>query len=181
MYIYDMILVQMKNVCKMHSVIQVVTRPSHELKPFTAIAVKAIMPKTISGNNPHRKKFEEVYGKSIRHDSWLQICHEIKDAGLKVDMKTVSFYAKFKKIRPRTLITKEVINKLNNFSSAYKENWSGRELYSLIKQNTDLSNNAAYKPFYKANLSFGTETVYSFEQAYLVLTFAYTIRPKKEE
>lgn len=140
------------------------------------------MPKTLSRNDPHRKQFEITYGKTIRHNYWLQICREMQAAGLKVDMKSVAFYATFKKHHRRKPLIKEVVEKLTAFVNEYDSSAEllGREIAALIKQNSNLTDNAIYKCFHKAGFSFCRDTQYSFNTAYQILTFAYTIRPKKE-
>ncbi|NJS17000.1 MAG: hypothetical protein HC787_09580 [Nostocaceae cyanobacterium CSU_2_110] len=112
------------------------------------------MPKTITGNDPYRKKFQEIYG-NVRNSQWLNIRTELRSAGLKLDMKTVEFFANFKKLQPRTILTKEALSKLDVFTVKYSfTSVTGSELSTLIRSTTNLSNSAIYKSFYKAQLSF---------------------------
>ncbi|NJO28105.1 MAG: hypothetical protein HC874_11580, partial [Richelia sp. SL_2_1] len=76
------------------------------------------MPKTITGNDPYRKKFQEIYG-NIRNSQWLLFRTELRSAGLILDMKTVEFFANFKKLQPRTILTKEALSKLDVFTVKY--------------------------------------------------------------
>ena len=136
------------------------------------------MPKTITGNDPYRKKFQEIYG-NIRNSQWLNIRTELRSAGLKLDMKTVEFFANFKKLQPRTILTKKALKKLDAFTVKYSfTDFTGSDLSTLIRSTTNLSNSAIYKSFYKAQLSFSKDRLYSFDEAYRVVTFAYTMCPK---
>ena len=134
------------------------------------------MPKTLTGNNPLRLKYEEVYGK-IRHSQWLNVRSEIVNAGLTLDSATITFYAQFKKLQPRKVLTRKTLQKLNDFAYTHqgiKNSFSGAELETLILKNTTLPQYALYRCFYKAKVNFCKEKLYTFDEAYRVLTFAYT-------
>ncbi|MGI2906177.1 hypothetical protein [Tolypothrix sp. VBCCA 56010] len=140
------------------------------------------MPKAKSATDYYRQRFETVYGKSIRHDQWLQICQEMRGADLKLDIKTIEAYASFKKANPRKPLTKNAIQNLETFTQEYSppQAITGKEITSFIeKLMPGLGGYSLYKSFYKAGLSFKADRTYSFEEAYLVLTFAFTIRPKR--
>ena len=148
------------------------------------------MPKTISRDNPQRLKFEKEYGRTIRHDHWLKICSEMKQSGLEKNHRNLTFYAHFKQIFPRKTLTKEMIEKINHFSTKCEsiknkketqQGFLGDEIIYLLKTTTSLSKGMIYKSFYKAGLSFNKECLYSFEQSYRIVVNAYTTiaRPKK--
>lgn len=149
---------------------------------MTAIAVT--MPKSKSATDYYRQQFESVYGKPIRHSYWLQICREIREAHLKLDSKTISAYASFKKHNPRKPLTEDAIQKLKIFTQTYQgaQEIIGKEITLFIQQlMPELQAYSIYKSFHKAGLSFKADKQYSFDETYLVLTFAFTIRPKKED
>ncbi len=137
------------------------------------------MPPVKSSFDSYRKQYQEIYGKTIRHDQWLQVCREIREAGLRIDHQTIKAYARFKKANPRKPLTKAAIEQLETFTRTYAPfpTISGREISTFIQQKRPyLRDYAIYKSFYKAGLSFKADQLYKFDQAYQVLTFALTTR-----
>lgn len=138
------------------------------------------MPTTKSANDYYRQLFEKVYGKPIKHSHWLQIRQEITEAGLHLNAETVRAYASFKRMNPRKRLSKEALERLDQFSKQYHDKpLTGWELAELIKKfEPNLKPHSIYRSFHKAGLNFRADKQYSFTRAYYVLTFALTIRPK---
>lgn len=137
------------------------------------------MGKTLTGNNPLRLKYEEVYGKKIRHSQWLNIRLEILSADLALNTATITAYAQFKKILPRKVLTKTAFKKLSDFAFTHqglKQHFSGAELETIIEKNTTMPEWAFYRCFYRTGLKFSKERLYTFDESYRVLTFAYTYK-----
>lgn len=139
------------------------------------------MPTTKSAHEYYRQLFELVYGKPIKHAYWQQIRFEICTANLRLNAETIRAYASFKRENPRKALTKEAIERLDQFSQQYHDSptITGRELANLMRTfHPTLKTHSIYKAFSHAGEGFSADKPYSFTRAYLALTYALTIRPK---
>lgn len=73
------------------------------------------MPKSKSAVDYYRQCFEKAYGKKIRHDQWTRYRKEMLAAGIALNAESVRFYARFKQIRPRKVLTKSAIDTFLKF------------------------------------------------------------------
>ena len=142
------------------------------------------MPIYKSHGDTYRRYFEEVYGASIRHDTWLKYKRELQLAGLELIKENVQTYAKIKRLRPRSIITKSAIEKMGIFAKKYaptRTNFRGCEVKDLIFNFLpNFKEDTFYKCFNSAtNKGFKAATLYSYEETSTVLAFCLVVDPTR--
>ena len=134
------------------------------------------MPILKSHGDTYRRYFELAYGLSVRHDQWLKYKRELQSAGLAINKENVETYAKIKRLRPRCIITKTSIEKLETFSKKYsssRPSFRGCEIKDLVSQLSPwIKEDTFYKNFNRAtNRNFKSSEKYSYEETGRVITF----------
>ena len=142
------------------------------------------MPIYKSHGDTYRRYFEETYGASIRHDTWLKYKGEMRQAGLELIKENVQTYAKIKKLRPRSIITKSAIDKMRTFTKRYmqhKPSFRGCDVKDLIFSTIPgFKEDTFYKCFKSAtNKGFKAITRYTYEETATVLAFCLVVDPTR--
>lgn len=133
------------------------------------------MPKSKSAADYYRQCFEKAYGKKIRHDQWAKYRKEILAAGIALNAESVRFYARFKQIRPRKVLTKSAIDTYLKFDSQYRftDTFFGYEIREAVNQLVpNLKKDTFYKCFARLHIPFKHDLKYSYEEVCRVVIFA---------
>lgn len=128
----------------------------------------------------YRQAFEMISG-SLPNRRWRQILNELQRSGVVINIKSVQNYARFKVQYPRTVLTKSAIKIVEQFQNNYQqiEKIKGEELLKILRNlKPNVGDRMLINAFYKARLSFGKQSVYTYLEASSVVFFTAITKSK---
>lgn len=136
----------------------------------------------------NREIFERTYGISVSSYRWDKFWIELRKLEKLPEIKSITKgliqgFAEWKIRFPNVPLSSEIYLKLIDFHKEYqgKESFKGSEILTIVqKYRPDLKVKTFYHCFYKAQLNYNANDVYSYEELSTVVLNALAIRERSK-